>query len=116
MELYEELNKKLKNMNFDKFNTNFAVLNHPNYNRDTYIYVAKYNNGSYKVFDGGSTITTCSLTYNLSSKEFINKFVEIIEKNQVSKQDKILYIDCFENNLEKSILNLYNTQIEILSI
>lgn len=117
MKLYQELNEKLPEFNFEEFNTNFAIVNNEEFiNENIRIYIAKFENGTYKVFDGGNTIGVCSEKYNLSSKEFIDKFVEIIDKNKISKQDMVLYSDCEEKDLKITILNLYNTTKQIFSI
>lgn len=65
------------------------------------------------IFDGGSTLCELSTIYNFSSKEFLNKFVEVCKNRKISKNGNVLFLECEEKDFEARLNDLIQAINEI---
>jgi len=69
-----------------------------------------------RIFDGGTTISTLTTIYDFSSKEFVNKFVQICKMYKVSKSGNVLYLECNEDEFQSRLEDFAKALNQICTI
>lgn len=68
------------------------------------------------IYDGGSVVAELKTVYNFSSKEFLDKLVEICKKYRVSKNGNVFFLQCQKDEFDQRLNDFVDALNQICNI